>query len=451
MPAPPDCWLASDSSIPTGSSPCNRYDHKACRKPWGFLPGAFRIRGSAVSAALNATSDSDIGWLDGSFVEVAHTSRCGVEHCDRGVWFYSARGCSGLLWNVGRSLRAMNKLHAHALLAGERATCELVASQLQGLRRPLLLRRATEWQGKQRTMVAWLDHMHNDTNACSHWIVHFSNRSYAVEPDGGSTFDPFTLVGSSLFDTPLVHLARRSGYDSVQFALQPGGATKKTNGYVDAGGSTLEVEFLDVRDGRYSCEIESDPSRLLPHMRVVRPAAARSQISEQNAGPCRPTTHFYACMACEGVRSGCMTHAAMRKERHPLLRRRMADANWTAALLSYVAHRQMSSAAERWTFLSDHDAAVLFHRNLSMALSTCPLARDEVRESIVTMLKGMVSSRCGHKPCDVVRAIRAFPNRASWPIDETVCGSDHHVRCQWRSKALYPAVRRPQAGRRKVH
>lgn len=442
MLAPHDCFLASDSPIPSGSSPCRQQTSSSCRWPWGFLPAAFRVRGSAAAAAANASAEADLSWEDGSFAEVAHTSRCGVAHCDRGIWFYSARGCSGLLWNVGRSLRAMNKLHAHALLAGENATCELVGSSLRGAR--VRTAHGTRLPRNKHSYVSsWLDRMQGRradktmvaSVACRQWIEYFSTRSYALRPDGGRSFDPLDIIGSSLFDEPLVAAARRSGFDSVQLALQPGGATKKTNGYVEAGGSKLDVEFLDVRDGRTSCEIESDPSRLLPHMRALRRTAEGRHVME----PCKPTTHFHACMACDGVVSGCMTHAAMRHERHPLLRRRMADSNWTVGLLHYMAARLQASSARAssagWAPFTDESVARDFYQGLATALSGCPLARDEVRESIAPMLKGIVASRCSQSPCDVVRAIRAFPNRVTWPINESACGANHRVRCKWRKRS----------------
>ncbi len=421
-----DCRLATNFT-----DVCRDGNSAACRHPPFFLPEAFRIRGTTLGNVA--------GWPDGAWLEVAHTSGCGAGRCDRGLWLYSARGCSGLLWNVGVSLRALNKLHAHAQLAGVNATCDKVATHLRGTSMSLM---------RSRSVRAWLRVWHSTVERCSRWVAFFSRQNYAttrtLRVTGGSAFDPLHILGSDLFDGEILKRARQAGYDSVQLLLQPGGGP---TGYFEPGGLSLESEFLDCRDARFTCEIEADPSHFLQHARQHSadvPAAASI--------PCQPTSTFHACMACEqgASASGC-AGARPRFGSHLTAHDRV----WTWRRWSSQRWRdkRMHVATREWTVSKlvaglrtlSYEAAGTAFDELALVLSGCPLSRQDVIESVVPVwqklgncsaasIKSSATSGAAREgapclpvtPCDIVAAIRALPGRLhrrgrAWPLNGTHC------------------------------
>lgn len=399
---------------------CRRGNSSYCRWPFGFLPYAYRLRGTAVSAAQAATSDTELGWSDNSFVEVAHTSVCGGDHCDHGIWFHTARGCSGLLWNVGRSLRAMNKMHAHAVLVGEDATCAVIRRYLHSVATVPGALNAASFANKREVsnLVRWLAAVgyRNGSSAwhagCRQWIAYFSTRSYGLKADGGSHNDPFNMIGSGLFDDAVVMQGNRIGYSSVQLLLQPGGGA---HGYTEAGGTNLETELIDVRDTRFACEIEADlRPPVLQHIRARVPVESRLSGAEADLSqPCEPTSSFFACMACEGIPSGCKRPGARNafKEFH---QRRV--------------ERSKRLAQGDWMVRELGDANSTFVVGLSIALSGCPLAQIDVQDSILRERTRLTVAGCPSTPCDVVRAVRSYPTRQSWPYNVSACGTERRRR-----------------------
>ena len=348
-----------------------------------------------------------------------------------------------MLWNVGRSLRAFNKLHAHAMLAGAPATCRLVHAHLQAQPRPKV-RGSGQRRERSRAVVKWLAVLrHNRTRlderwdaACGRWISRFSNESYAlrVQRAGPYPDDPLNLVGSGLFDDDLVVRAHRAGYSSIQMAMQPGGSANE--GYANAGGSNLEHELVDVRDDHHSCYIEAEPAQFLQHTRV--------QLADHSIRRCSPTKDFSTCMACvdSHTQSGCLglqpvpgqSRDEWQVSQWHQRRNALATRNWTVQTL--LRGGRSASTSQRVSYAPDsvdlepQDAmsvrdAQEFYDGLVAALSGCPFSKADVLNSVLPVRAKLISDcrsfKCIHgKPtaCQVARAIQAYPNRRRWPISQ---------------------------------
>ena len=74
--------------------------------PFLFVPGLQYGVTCGVPAGLG---------VDEQLVPVTHMADK-TNHAGRGIWFYFARGCSDLLWDVGRTLLSRNRAHAAMLL-----------------------------------------------------------------------------------------------------------------------------------------------------------------------------------------------------------------------------------------------------------------------------------------------------------------------------------------------
>ena len=64
---------------------------------------------------VSCETASELG-VSHAWLPVVHTYDLHQKWRLPGGWLYYARGCSDLLWNVGRTLLALNKFHAAVLL-----------------------------------------------------------------------------------------------------------------------------------------------------------------------------------------------------------------------------------------------------------------------------------------------------------------------------------------------
>ena len=269
-----DCFLDRDS--PFGPDTCSSTSHR-CHKPFAFPPGASLVRGAAARRfAARVPADGVVGWADNAWVEVLHQAACSASHCnDRGVWFYSAFGCSGVRWNVGRSLRAFNRLHAVALLAGRGCEGGIDALEQRFARSQHLLR--DTFGGGER--ASRRQRMCNFVNT-------FSQPSYALNLSHAAALDKRSLIGLAHLDKPLLQMARARGYESVQLLLQPAGAPHAYLEHRNVALDALRTELWDIRDTRRSCDIDAEPGAvLLRNLQTV-------------AGRCTPTSTAADCLAC---------------------------------------------------------------------------------------------------------------------------------------------------------
>ena len=69
---------------------------------------------------VSCETASELG-VSHAWLPVVHTYDLHQKWRLPGVWLYYARGCSDLLWNVGRTLLALNKVHAAVLLLQRQA------------------------------------------------------------------------------------------------------------------------------------------------------------------------------------------------------------------------------------------------------------------------------------------------------------------------------------------
>ena len=72
---------------------------------------------------VSCETASELG-VSHAWLPVVHTYDLHQKWRLPGVWLYYARGCSDLLWNVGRTLLALNKFHAAVLLLQRQAKAQ---------------------------------------------------------------------------------------------------------------------------------------------------------------------------------------------------------------------------------------------------------------------------------------------------------------------------------------
>ena len=72
---------------------------------------------------VSCETASELG-VSHAWLPVVHTYDLHQKWRLPGVWLYYARGCSDLLWNVGRTLLALNKVHAAVLLLQRQAKAQ---------------------------------------------------------------------------------------------------------------------------------------------------------------------------------------------------------------------------------------------------------------------------------------------------------------------------------------
>ena len=366
------------------------------------------------------------GSPDDTWVEVVHTSSCKATRCgERGLWFYLARGCSDMLWNVGRSLRALNKLHALTLLTGRSRICRTIAS-LIGKDRTLGLSAAKlRARGVPGSRRLWLRGVLLE-EGCNGFVDSFGTHKYAnLSLLELRRLDPFQVVGASLFDAEIMRMARAQGFDSVQLLMQPGGGPNGLN--------ALETEFFDIRETRHVCDIEKDPAALLRYLRTA------------SGAPCRPTRSFSSCMACKSgntsARDPCNIDCEISMDGGlhgtPVPCKSVPEANRTQARL-----RALSGRGRRAAEIALADAAwitnavnrVLWPRNLTrarewvselqLAMGGCPMSRAEVQHPLLDFRKRLVRAGRTPTPCRVLRAISTDTSQLPWPLNATACAVD---------------------------
>ena len=95
----------------------------------GDCPRASTWHGFAMPYGTNwyrnvsCETASELG-VSHAWLPVVHTYDLHQKWRLPGVWLYYARGCSDLLWNVGRTLLALNKVHAAVLLLQRQAKAQ---------------------------------------------------------------------------------------------------------------------------------------------------------------------------------------------------------------------------------------------------------------------------------------------------------------------------------------
>jgi len=254
-----------DQSLSPSASETSATSGSYARKPFLFPPGAHLM---LVPFNQSTASTVDGGVADGAFAEVVHRKE--VHPATRGLFFYRAEGCSGMMLNVGRSLRAWNRLHAAMLL--HRSDCKGLVESLLELSAASKLRAWIE--GQRRLGCARLFAL-----AHGEWM---RERWMAVRH----------LVGRDALSPLIFRLARQLGFDSVQLLRQPAGTVRAGVHKAPDGGvhpvAMVTSEIWDVRDPRPSHDLERDTAALL------------ARVRRSDGAACTPSADWANCMACKG-------------------------------------------------------------------------------------------------------------------------------------------------------
>lgn len=291
-------------------------DAGACPKDTHFW--AFRLpQLLGVYRDLPCNPPVDLG-VDGALQPVTHVGGPRRGPTDSGgLWFYFARGCSDLLWDMGRTVLTRNRVHA-AVVAEQRLALTMGQSlsdrEAIGRVADYVRARHPKWPplGRARSWAGL------GKNASVEAIIAEAARGLygtcngmALSPEGrlrpclcSGNVSRYTSLPSSQ-KRRLIHLAPLSGdkvlslhsepilrqlpIDTLTLYQQPQG-----------GGSPLwTTEIWDLRGSpALSRHLENATS----HPEVVarsRWAVSRNDASKL-AAPCQPSATWHTCMACSG-------------------------------------------------------------------------------------------------------------------------------------------------------
>ena len=263
---------------------------------------------------------------DHTWVEVAHGTSPWAE---QGLWLYEAGGgCTGIYWDVGRSLRAFNRVDALTQLLkhrqppnGRGATDDLTQQQQQqqqqqqrrGERRSKLRRRDEVDEEVARLVRRSIDaacrrraerrkrrcEVRRWDDATLRAAVRASSDANLGEGGGTTTSTAPTqllkqvgeLNALDALNPPIGRWLKWLGFDSVQFAAQP-----LACGYDCA----INFELWDVRHTtRASASSPVTASIAAGELRV------RDTSAPGGLGMCRPVAMPSGCLACKGTPSVC--------------------------------------------------------------------------------------------------------------------------------------------------
>lgn len=286
-------------------------------RPFAFPHGAVYLHARHLGCDVPAEANRSNAWLP--VVSTAYESAG-----SKGLFFYYARGCSDLLWHVGRQFAARNRcaaaIHLERLANGgtDAEATERVAAAFFREHDPRDLRLRSMLQTAQTRARSWFGgkvpsasgSMQNSTLAglyaeCARgihgvcdsppfaadgslrpcecaggwWRVHHRKRAFVVSE----------LAGNDHLNVHILQLMHRLGYTTLQLLQQPQGG----------GGLGWSVELMDARNG----------TRYARHLRkalLTLPAAeftgrvARLDGITGGRKACVPWVNFTRCMACEG-------------------------------------------------------------------------------------------------------------------------------------------------------
>jgi len=262
--------------------------------------------------------------VTGAWLPVVHQLDIGTT----GLWMYYARGCSDMLWNVGRTLIARNRCHAAMLLAKmshnitDQAAAARAAKHLQLDDVQHVRSRAMGWMHASPNVTSaelladcarglfgnctggmWDEdgrlqmctcaagrqgsERWNETHPVGSWQVQGRKRSMTLS----------LLAGSAGLDealkTLMLRLPRRLRLDTLQLWQQPQG-----------GGSLLwATELMDVRHaglfpkGARERAIAADPELLARRARRLVGGLNVAGTASTTAA-CLPSRGFERCLAC---------------------------------------------------------------------------------------------------------------------------------------------------------
>ena len=296
--------------------------------------------------------------------------RTNTHHRDEnGVWFYYARGCSDLYYDVGRTLAANNKAEAAIKLAAqangtdqpERWVADFLragpfspgpghfkpryanALALGNVSLEAVLRAAAfgpfalGQKRSQRYASAPFCNTHfmrmsGGGSGAKAWLTSFleKHRKECVGPCALAELSA-ALVLFEFLDPYLIAAGRTLGLDSIQLLLQPQG------GYTFyAYPGRWSVEILDLRTAHLNSRaVEERPDELLPHLFGV--PAERQTIARQPAASktCQPACWFSCCMACRDTPIAMQTCLKERLKAGALVALSQYPRNATSCLLPH--------------------------------------------------------------------------------------------------------------------
>lgn len=275
--------------------------------------------------------NSELG-VDEAYLPVTHVGGPKRGPTDSGgLWFYYARGCSDLLWHMGRTMLARNRVHAAvlveqrlALLDGKRITDREAVGRVATYVRS----RQPRWNalgharggflGKNATVEDAIAEasrglyglckgpaftMEGQLRACACLTINIlnatHNRAHAAHSRRslGRSRALASMAGDKIISLHSEPLLRRLPLDTLVLHKQPQGGGKSiwTTEMWDLRGSPALSRHLEnatahpevVARSRWARGSTHDASRAGPSTTVV-------------VAPCEPSAAWHTCMACRG-------------------------------------------------------------------------------------------------------------------------------------------------------
>lgn len=231
---------------------------------------------------------------DNSWVEGLHSAFSTVNKT-YGVWFYRSTG-SGIFINLGRTFAALNKIEAIAKLWEMSGSTNGYKSLADYIIHPNDQNVDVRISGPKRTGLGGIQNLDYWSNGQIHTNLatlkeHPKHRSKSLvdllkEIVIGTDYEVNRVANTGILDNLIIYLAKKNGFESVQFTVQP-------NLYT---GWTTEIMILGKEQDVYT-DIHQIPKSQL---RVLDPNNLPSGETSTEGLPCNFSKNF-ACLYCDAA------------------------------------------------------------------------------------------------------------------------------------------------------
>ena len=171
----------------------------------------------------NANGDPDNSWIEGL------NSAFSLETVTYGVWFYRTPG-SGIFVNLGRTFVALNKIEAIAKLWEMSGSRDGYKSLADYIRRPIKTDINVRISGAERAGLGGSKNLDYWSNGQVHTDLETLMKQPKHQDKGleyilkevvsGKDYEVNRVANTGILDNLIIYLAKKNGFESVQFTVQ---------------------------------------------------------------------------------------------------------------------------------------------------------------------------------------------------------------------------------------